>query len=640
MDLEQHWTEVGNRLNWIKPWTKLSRVSFHKPVSIEWYIGGKLNAAYNCLDRHLEKKSDKTALIWVADDPFTQIERISFAELHLRVVEMAEVLLDLGIKKGDRITLYLPMIPAAVVAMLASARIGAIHNVVFAGFAPDALASRIEDSQSNWVITADETSRGGKKLYPLEQVRSALKQINRPVKTLIVNHPLKRTELDKIKQVQLNEGEVWFEEILQHIKEKTAHQTVSQRSFQTLAVMDSEDPLFMLYTSGSTAKPKGVLHTTAGYLAYASYTHELVFKPQPNSVYWCTADVGWITGHSYVVYGPLANGVTTVIFEGVPNYPSASRCWEIVDKLKVDVFYTAPTAIRALLKEGDEFVKKTSRASLRILGSVGEPINPEAWKWYFEVVGERRCPILDTWWQTETGGILLCPQPDLKPLKPGATQLPLPGIQPEIVDDKGQIILGPGTGALVLKASWPGQMRTVFGDHKRFEATYFETFPGRYFSGDRATRDQDGDIWINGRMDDVLNVSGHRIGTAELEGCINSLQSKEFVIAESAVVGYPHELKGEGIYAFVILKSQNQKIDEETSLRLENEIRSWVSQHLSPIAKPDKVLAVESLPKTRSGKIMRRILRKIATKQFEDLGDLSTLNDPDGVNRIIELVKD
>jgi len=603
------WGEHGKRIDWIKPYTKVNDVSFNGDVQIKWYEDGTLNVAANCLDRHLEKRGDQTAIIWEGDDP-NEAEHITYRDLHQRVCRLANAMTDLGVNKGDRVSIYLPMIPEAAVAMLACARIGAIHSIVFGGFSPDALAGRIQDCDSTLVITADEGLRGGRRV-PLKINSDKALETCPSVKSVIV---VKRTG----GSVTMAEGrDHWYHELV----EKASPEHVP-------AEMSAEDPLFILYTSGSTGKPKGVLHTTGGYLVYASMTHQYVFDYQDGDVYWCTADVGWVTGHSYIVYGPLANGAVTLMFEGIPTYPDASRFWQVVDKHKVSIFYTAPTAIRSLMREGEDIVKKTSRSSLRLLGSVGEPINPEAWLWYHRVVGDERCPIVDTWWQTETGGILITPLPGATPLKPGSATRPFFGVKPVMVDAEGKVLDGATEGNLCLaEPGWPGQMRTIFGDHERFAQTYFSTYKGYYFTGDGARRDEDGYYWITGRVDDVINVSGHRMGTAEVESALVAHPK----VAEAAVVGYPHEIKGQGIYAYVTLVA-----DEEPSEELRKELVNWVRKEIGPIATPDVIQWSPGLPKTRSGKIMRRILRKIAENEFGSLGDTSTLADPTVVDDLIE----
>ncbi len=610
--MDSVWSEISKNIHWFQPWKTLKKVSYKKPVSIAWYLDGKTNVSYNCIDRHLQKRSNQTAILWEADDPKEPSRKISYAELSVQVNKLSQVLKNMGVKKGDRVTIYMPMVPEAAFAMLACARIGAIHSVIFGGFSADSIANRIEDCDSQFVITADEGLRGGKKIPLKQNVDEAIAKLKNPqlIKHVLV---LKRTGGN----VQIQNGrDLWWHQEIEGVNADFPPE-----------IMDSEDPLFILYTSGSTGKPKGVLHTTAGYLAYATHTFKHVFQYQENEIYWCTADVGWVTGHSYIVYGPLSNGATTLMFEGVPNYPNASRFWQVIDKHQVNVFYTAPTAIRALMREGDGFVKSSNRTSLRLLGSVGEPINPEAWNWYHEIVGENRCPIVDTWWQTETGGILISPTATTANLKPGSAMKPLPGIVPAVVDEKGKELLGACEGILVLKDSWPGQMRTVYRDHKRFEETYFSTFDGMYFTGDGCKRDVDGDYWITGRIDDVLNVSGHRIGTAEVESALVGHAG----VTEAAVVGYPHDIKGQGIYAFVTLKSGLVGNND-----LIKELTHHVSKVIGPIAKPDLIQWAPGLPKTRSGKIMRRILRKIAENSLDNLGDTTTLADPSVVQNLID----
>ncbi|MFA5119950.1 acetate--CoA ligase [Zavarzinia sp.] len=605
------WGEAGKRLSWIKPYSAaaVKDVSFGPGnVHIRWFHDGVLNVAANCLDRHLETRADKVAILWEGDSP-ADSRAITYRELHAEVSRFANVLKAKGVQKGDRVTLYLPMIPEAAVAMLACARIGAIHSIVFGGFSPDSLAGRIVDCGSKVVITSDEGLRGGKPVPLKGNTDKALEQAPE-VECVIV---VRRTG-GKVNMVPGRD--VWYDE------ELAKADPVCEP-----APMNAEDPLFILYTSGSTGKPKGVLHTTGGYLVYASMTHELIFDYHEDDIYWCTADVGWVTGHSYIVYGPLANGATTLMFEGVPSYPDASRFWQVVDKHKVTIFYTAPTAIRSLMREGEALVKSTSRASLRLLGSVGEPINPEAWNWYHKVVGDERCPIVDTWWQTETGGILISPLPGATALKPGSATLPFFGVVPEVVDADGKVLTGATEGNLCIADSWPGQMRTVFGDHERFVQTYFSTYPGKYFTGDGCRRDEDGYYWITGRVDDVINVSGHRMGTAEVESALVAHPK----VAEAAVVGYPHDLKGQGIYAYVTLNA-----GEEPSDALKKELVAWVRREIGPIASPDLIQFAPGLPKTRSGKIMRRILRKIAENEFGALGDTSTLADPSVVTDLID----
>jgi acetyl-CoA synthetase len=606
-DPDGFWGEQGKRLDWIKPYSKVCNASFEGDVSIKWYEDGTLNASANCIDRHLAKRGDQTAILWEGDDP-AEDRRVTYRELHESVCRLANALKAKGVKKGDRVTIYLPMIPEAAVAMLACARIGAIHSVVFGGFSPDSLAGRIEDCRSTVLITADEGLRGGRKVPLKRNADTALRQCP-DVKTVIV---VKRTggDIDWVKG-----RDHWYDDVCAAASPDCPPEEMS-----------AEDPLFILYTSGSTGKPKGVLHTTGGYLVFTSMTHEYVFDYRDGEIYWCTADVGWVTGHSYIVYGPLANGATTVMFEGVPNYPDPSRFWQVVDKHKVSIFYTAPTAIRALMREGEDYVRKTSRKSLRLLGTVGEPINPEAWLWYYDHVGDKRCPIVDTWWQTETGGILITPIPGATPLKPGSATRPFFGVEPVIVDGDGKPLDGVAEGNLCLARSWPGQMRTVYGDHKRFVETYFSTFKGLYFTGDGARRDADGFYWITGRVDDVINVAGHRLGTAEIESALVAHPK----VAEAAVVGYPHDIKGQGIYAYVTLRA-----DEQPNEALRAELVQWVRNEISAIAAPDLLQWAPSLPKTRSGKIMRRILRKIAEDQPGQLGDVSTLADPTVVDDLV-----
>jgi acetyl-CoA synthetase len=611
-DNEGFWAKQARRIDWMTPFTKVKDVSWSRDdLHIRWFEDGTLNVCHNCVDRHLEARGDQTAILWEGDDP-NRDAHISYRELHGRVCRMANVLRELGVGKGDRVTLYMPMIPEAAVAMLACARIGAVHSVVFGGFSPDALAGRIVDCESTVVITADEGLRGGRKVPLQANVDAAAERDG--VGDLLKHVLVVRNTGD---DVGWQDGrDVWLHE---------AEATVSNDC--PCEEMNAEDPLFILYTSGSTGKPKGVLHTTGGYLVYASYTHEIVFDYQDGDVYWCTADVGWVTGHSYIVYGPLANGAITLMFEGVPNYPDASRFWQVVDKHQVNVCYTAPTAIRALMREGEDYVKQTSRKSLRLLGSVGEPINPEAWEWYFKVVGEERCPVVDTWWQTETGGILISNLPGATDMKPGSATLPLPGIQPALLDQDGTVLEGAAEGYLVITDSWPGQMRTVYGDHQRFFDTYFSQYEGYYFTGDGCRRDEDGYYWITGRVDDVLNISGHRMGTAEVESALVAHKA----VAEAAVVGYPHDIKGQGIYVYVTLNAGIEPTDE-----LRTELRNWVRQDIGPIASQDLIQWAPGLPKTRSGKIMRRILRKIAENDYGALGDTSTLADPSVVDDLIE----
>ena len=607
-DPDGYWSEKAKIVDWIKPFTKVKDSSFSGDVQIRWFYDGTLNVAANCLDRHLETRGDQTAILWEGDDP-AESRKITYRELHEQVCRLAGGLKSLGVKKGDRVTIYMPMIPESAVAMLACARIGAIHSVVFGGFSPDSLANRIQGCDSDILITADEGLRGGKRVPLKKNADEALKTCP-GVKHVVV---VRRTGGD----VPFTKGrDHWYHEL-----------TAAAPATCPAEEMGAEDPLFILYTSGSTGKPKGVLHTSGGYLVYAALTHKYVFDYHDGDVYWCTADVGWVTGHSYIVYGPLANGAITLMFEGVPNYPDASRFWQVVDKHQVNIFYTAPTAIRALMREGEAPVKKTSRKSLRILASVGEPINPEAWEWYYRVVGDSRCPVIDTWWQTETGGILITPLPGATPLKPGSATRPFFGIKPLIVDNDGKTLSGVCEGNLCITDSWPGMMRTVFGDHPRFVQTYFTTYPGRYFTGDGCRRDQDGYYWITGRVDDVINVSGHRMGTAEIESALVGHGK----VAEAAVVGYPHDIKGQGIYAYVTLMA-----GVEPSEELRKELVGWVRKEIGPIASPDVIQWAPALPKTRSGKIMRRILRKIAANEAEHIGDTSTLADPSVVQNLIE----
>jgi len=610
-DPEGFWGRAAGRLDWFRKPTRIKDVSYAlEDFRIRWFEDGELNASVNCLDRHLATRGDKTALLFEPDDPSQPARRVSYRELHERVCRLGNALRNLGVAKGDRVTIYLPMIPDAVVAMLACARIGAIHSVVFGGFAPNSIADRVADCGSKLIITADEGLRGAKKIPLKANVDAALKLPGTStVETvLVVRHTGGAVDMQAPR-------DRWFHDVV----DGQPAQCEPER-------MNAEDPLFILYTSGSTGKPKGVLHTTGGYLLYASYTHEAIFDLREDDIYWCTADVGWVTGHSYIVYGPLANGATSLVFEGVPNYPSVSRFWEVIDKHQVTIFYTAPTAIRALMREGEAPVKKTSRSSLRLLGSVGEPINPEAWRWYYDVVGDGRCPIVDTWWQTETGGILISPLPGAVDLKPGSATVPFFGVRPALVDTDGRVLEGAAEGNLVLLDSWPGQMRTVYGDHQRFIDTYFRTYPGTYFTGDGCRRDEDGYYWITGRVDDVINVSGHRIGTAEVESALVAHPK----VAEAAVVGFPHEIKGQGIYAYVTVKAGEQPSDE-----LQKELVAWVRKEIGPIATPDHLQWAAGLPKTRSGKIMRRILRKIAENAPDQLGDTSTLADPSVVESLV-----
>tara|TARA_Y100000590_G_scaffold446726_1_gene580843 strand:+ start:3608 stop:5659 length:2052 start_codon:yes stop_codon:yes gene_type:complete len=608
-DNEEFWKKEGKRIDWIKPYKKIKDVKYSKSeVKIKWYYDGTLNASVNCIDRHLKNQKNKTAIIWVGDDP-KDSKQISYGELHKKVSKTANALKGIGIKKGDRVTIYLTMIPELAYVMLACARIGAVHSIIFGGFSPDSIAGRINDCQSDYIITADEGVRGGK-IIPLKKITDeALTQCPNIKKCVVV----KRTG----NEVNWVDGrDVSYEEIVKTASEKCDPEE-----------MGAEDPLFILYTSGSTGKPKGVLHTTGGYMVYASMTHQYIFDYKKNDIYWCSADIGWVTGHSYIIYGPLSNGATTIMFEGVPNYPSTSRWWQIVDKYKVNIFYTAPTALRALMKEGDGPVKKTSRKSLKLLGTVGEPINPEAWMWYYKVIGDSRCPIVDTWWQTETGGILISPQPGAIDLKPGSATKPFYGIKPVIVDEKGKVLKGACRGRLCIAQSWPGQMRTVYGDHQRFIDTYFSQFDGKYFTGDGCRRDEDGYYWITGRVDDVIIVSGHNLGTAEIESAFVA-HSK---VAEAAVVGYPHDIKGNGLYCYVTLNA-----GENPSGELERDLKLWVRKQIGPIATPDLIQFSPGLPKTRSGKIMRRILRKIAANEHDQLGDTTTLADPTVVESLVE----
>ena len=606
-DPEGFWGEQAERITWFKPWTKVKDGAFDDEIRVEWFVNGKLNVAYNCLDRHLENNGDRVAILWEGDDPSMSRE-ITYKQLHEEVCKFANVLKSRGIRKGDRVTIYLPMIPELAVAMLACTRIGAVHSIVFAGFSPESLAGRIDDCGSKLVITADEGLRGGKRVPLKYNTDEALTRCS-GVESVVV---VKRTGQD----VPMVPGrDLDWSELMAAASPDCPPEE-----------MDAEDPLFILYTSGSTGKPKGVLHTTGGYLVYAAITHQYVFDYHDGDVYWCTADIGWVTGHSYIVYGPLANGATSVMFEGIPNYPDWSRFWEIVDKYQVNIIYTAPTAIRALMRQGEEPVKKTSRKSLRLLGSVGEPINPEAWMWYYNVVGEKRCPIVDTWWQTETGGILIAPLPGATALKPGSATRPFFGVKPALIDPTGEVVEGAGEGYLVITDSWPGMLRTVFGDHERFKNTYFANYEGLYFTGDGARRDKDGYYWITGRVDDVINVSGHRLGTAEVESALVAHPA----VAEAAVVGFPHDLKGQGIYAYVTLNA-----DKEPTEKLRMELVAWVRKEIGPIASPDFIQWAPGLPKTRSGKIMRRILRKVAANEIDTLGDTSTLAEPTVVDDLI-----
>ena len=608
-DNEGFWRKEGKRIDWIKPYKKIKDVKYSKTdVRIKWFYDGTLNASANCIDRHLRDKKNKTAIIWVGDNP-EDSKQISYKELHRNVCKAANGLKDIGVKKGDRVTIYLTMIPELAYVMLACARIGAVHSIIFGGFSADSIAGRINDCKSDYIITADEGIRGGK-IIPLKKITDeALEQCPNVKKCVVV----KRTgnEVNWI-----DSRDVWYDDITLNVSDKYIPEE-----------MNAEDPLFILYTSGSTGKPKGVLHTTGGYMVYASMTHQYIFDYKKNDIYWCTADIGWVTGHSYIIYGPLSNGATTIMFEGVPNYPDTSRWWQIVDKYKVNIFYTAPTALRALMREGEGPVKKTSRKSLKLLGTVGEPINPEAWLWYYKVIGDSRCPIVDTWWQTETGGILISPQPGATDLKPGSATKPFYGIVPVIVDENGKTLKGACRGKLCIAQSWPGQMRTLYGDHQRFIDNYFSQFDGKYFTGDGCRRDEDGYYWITGRVDDVIIVSGHNLGTAELESAFVAHPK----VAEAAVVGYPHDIKGNGLYCYVTLN-----VGEKSSGELERDLKLWVRKQIGPIATPDLIQFAPGLPKTRSGKIMRRILRKIATNEHDQLGDTTTLADPTVVESLVE----
>jgi acetyl-CoA synthetase len=606
---EDFWRKEGKRITWIKSYKKIKDVKYSKTdVKIKWFYDGKLNASANCIDRHLKKYANKTAIIWVGDDP-AKSKEISYSELHKNVCKTANALKSVGVQKGDRVTIYLTMIPELAYTMLACARIGAVHSIIFGGFSPDSISTRINDCDSNYLITADEGVRGGKIIQLKKIADEALENCPNIKKCIVV----KRTG----GQISwYPERDVSYERLMNSASVKCEPE-----------IMNAEDPLFILYTSGSTGKPKGVLHTTGGYMVYASMTHQYIFDYKPRDVYWCTADIGWVTGHSYIIYGPLANAATTIMFEGTPDYPDSSRWWQIIDKYKVNIFYTAPTAIRALMREGNEPVQITSRKSLKLLGSVGEPINPEAWMWYYKVVGDSRCPIVDTWWQTETGGILIAPQPGAIDLKPGSATKPFYGIKPELLDEVGKVIKGEGKGRLCLATSWPGQMRTLYGDHQRFIDTYFSQFDGKYFTGDGCRRDKDGYYWITGRVDDVIIVSGHNLGTAEIESAFVAHTK----VAEAAVVGYPHDIKGSALYCYVTLK-----MNEQPSGDLERELKLWVRKQIGPIATPDIIQFAPGLPKTRSGKIMRRILRKIAANEHNELGDTSTLADPSVVSSLIE----
>ncbi len=606
---DKFWAKEGKRISWIKKYTKIKDIKYSKEeVKIKWYYDGTLNASANCIDRHLKKNPSKTAIIWVGDDP-ADTKKISYKELHQNVCKAANGLKSLGIQKGDRVTIYLTMIPELAYIMLACARIGAVHSIIFGGFSPDSIATRITDCESEYLITADEGVRGGK-IIPLKKIADeALDQCPNVKKCVVVERTGNQVDWN-------NERDVSYKELISSVPAKCDPEE-----------MNAEDPLFILYTSGSTGKPKGVLHTTGGYMVYASMTHQYIFDYKANDIYWCTADIGWVTGHSYIIYGPLSNGATTIMFEGVPNYPDSSRWWQIVDKYKVNIFYTAPTAIRALMREGDKPVKKTSRKTLKLLGTVGEPINPEAWMWYYKTVGDSRCPIVDTWWQTETGGILIAPQPGAIDLKPGSATKPFYGIKPVLVDKDGKVVKGEGKGRLCMASSWPGQMRTVYGDHQRFIDTYFSQFDGKYFTGDGCRRDKDGYYWITGRVDDVIIVSGHNLGTAEIESAFVAHPK----VAEAAVVGFPHSIKGNGLYCYVTLNA-----GENPTGDLERDLKLWVRKQIGPIATPDVIQFAPGLPKTRSGKIMRRILRKIAANEPDNLGDTTTLADPSVVTSLVE----
>ncbi|MDC0647507.1 acetate--CoA ligase [Candidatus Pelagibacter sp.] len=605
---DEFWRKEGKRITWIKPYKKIKDVKYStKEVKIKWFQDGTLNASANCIDRHLKDKKDKTAIIWVGDDP-KDSQKISYKQLHEKVSKAANGLKKLGIKKGDRVTIYLTMIPELAILMLACVRIGAVHSIIFGGFSADSISGRVNDCESEYIITADEGVRGGKTIPLKYTTDEALESCPNVKKCIVVKRTGNYINWDQ-------ERDVWYHDL---IKDVSKHCEPEE--------MNAEDPLFILYTSGSTGKPKGVLHTTGGYMVYASMTHQYIFNYKPKDIYWCTADIGWVTGHSYIIYGPLANGATTIMFEGIPNYPTTSRWWQIIDKYKVNTFYTAPTAIRALMREGDKPVKKTSRKSLKLLGTVGEPINPEAWMWYYKTVGNSKCPIVDTWWQTETGGIMIAPQTGAIDLKPGSATKPFYGIKPVLVDKKGLEIKGPGEGRLCIAQSWPGQMRTVYGDHQRFIDTYFSQFDGKYFTGDGCRRDKDGYYWITGRVDDVIIVSGHNLGTAEIESAFVAHPK----IAEAAVVGYPHDIKGNGLYCYVTLN-----VGEKENGDLERDLKLWVRKQIGPLATPDLIHFTPGLPKTRSGKIMRRILRKIAHNEHGQLGDTTTLADPSVVDSLV-----
>ncbi|MDA8727328.1 acetate--CoA ligase [Candidatus Pelagibacter bacterium] len=605
---DEFWRKEGKRITWIKPYKKIKDVKYStKEVKIKWFQDGTLNASANCIDRHLKDKKDKTAIIWVGDDP-KDSQKISYKQLHEKVSKAANGLKKLGIKKGDRVTIYLTMIPELAILMLACVRIGAVHSIIFGGFSADSISGRVNDCESEYIITADEGVRGGKTIPLKYTTDEALESCPNVKKCIVVKRTGNYINWDQ-------ERDVWYHDL---IKDVSKHCEPEE--------MNAEDPLFILYTSGSTGKPKGVLHTTGGYMVYASMTHQYIFNYKPKDIYWCTADIGWVTGHSYIIYGPLANGATTIMFEGIPNYPTTSRWWQIIDKYKVNTFYTAPTAIRALMREGDKPVKKTSRKSLKLLGTVGEPINPEAWMWYYKTVGNSKCPIVDTWWQTETGGIMIAPQTGAIDLKPGSATKPFYGIKPVLVDKKGFEIKGPGEGRLCIAQSWPGQMRTVYGDHQRFIDTYFSQFDGKYFTGDGCRRDKDGYYWITGRVDDVIIVSGHNLGTAEIESAFVAHPK----VAEAAVVGYPHDIKGNGLYCYVTLN-----VGEKENGDLERDLKLWVRKQIGPLATPDLIHFTPGLPKTRSGKIMRRILRKIAHNEHGQLGDTTTLADPSVVDSLV-----
>ncbi|WP_435166078.1 acetate--CoA ligase [Candidatus Pelagibacter bacterium nBUS_28] len=606
---DEFWRKEGKRITWIKPYKKIKDVKYStKEVNIKWFQDGTLNASANCIDRHLKDKKDKTAIIWVGDDP-KDSQKISFKQLHEKVSKAANGLKKLGIKKGDRVTIYLTMIPELAILMLACVRIGAVHSIIFGGFSADSISGRVNDCESEYIITADEGVRGGKTIPLKYTTDEALENCPNVKKCIVVKRTGNYINWDKSR-------DVWYHDL---IKDVSKHCEPEE--------MNAEDPLFILYTSGSTGKPKGVLHTTGGYMVYASMTHQYIFNYKPKDIYWCTADIGWVTGHSYIIYGPLANGATTIMFEGIPNYPTSSRWWQIIDKYKVNTFYTAPTAIRALMREGDKPVKKTSRKSLKLLGTVGEPINPEAWMWYYKTVGNSKCPIVDTWWQTETGGIMIAPQTGAIDLKPGSATKPFYGIKPVLVDKKGVEIKGPGEGRLCIAQSWPGQMRTVYGDHQRFIDTYFSQFNGKYFTGDGCRRDKDGYYWITGRVDDVIIVSGHNLGTAEIESAFVAHPK----VAEAAVVGYPHDIKGNGLYCYVTLNMGERETGD-----LERDLKLWVRKQIGPLATPDLIHFTPGLPKTRSGKIMRRILRKIAANEHGQLGDTTTLADPSVVESLVD----